>query len=104
MHTRAYGSGTPTDSVTSNTQGSDHYISRTGMKMHSGAYATSRRSIAVEKGGGGCQEFQTPLDYGRSARPELGMRIGRFEDSSRPLGPPGRRGAVHRLEQRLGQL
>jgi hypothetical protein len=41
MHGSAYGSGTPTDSAASNTQGqkANHYMLRVRIKMRSGAYA-----------------------------------------------------------------
>jgi hypothetical protein len=38
-------------------------------------------------GSRGRQELQTPVEYQRSGHPELGVRIGRLECSSRPLGP-----------------
>jgi hypothetical protein len=60
-------------------------MSRTGIKMRSGAYAASRQDAEA----GGYQDFRPPVHYQRSCCPDLGVYTSRFEGRTMLLGPLG---------------
>jgi hypothetical protein len=64
----------------------DHYILDVRIKMHSGAYASSRQDTDYAEAGGG-QEFRPRVCYQRFGCPDTGVRTSRFEPLSNLLGP-----------------
>ena len=76
-------------------QKADHYISRTGLKMHSGAYVALRQHTGT---GEGYQELRPPVCWKSPGCPDLDVYRSRFEPLSRALGPSGRREPLPRLQ------